>query len=239
MKTRAPVDLQRICVQPGAPSAQAVDRDVVCCSVIFGAHATPVQRFDMHRPERLDRLVALAPGHRLSRSLAPLACHLTRRFQQIQRIEPAVERALVQPMEATILGASHNASTPRLQMSRPPCPSCFVFEVSCPHRRSSHARRNPISFASAPPNRCARPGRLPPNDPSPGPDSASDERERGWSSALFPPKSKPPEGETKDAPNDQPIAQEAPSAGVTNAHPFAAKAPVDSLFVLRSSDRGP
>ena len=79
----------------------------------------------------------------------------------------------------------------------------------------------------------------PPNDPSPGPDSASDERERGWSSALFPPKSKPPEGETKDAPNDQPIAQEAPSAGVTNAHPFAAKAPVDSLFVLRSSDRRP
>src|SRR5262249_29478537 len=73
------------------------------------------------------------PGHRLSRSLAPLACHLTRRFQQIQRIEPAVERALVQPMEATILGASHTASTPRLQVSRPPCPSCFVFEVSCPH----------------------------------------------------------------------------------------------------------
>jgi hypothetical protein len=133
MKTRAPVDLQRICVQPGAPSAQAVDRDVVCCSVIFGTHATPVQRFDMHRPERLDRLVALVPGRRLSRSLAPLACHLTRRFQQIQRIEPAVERALVQPMEATILGASHTASTPRLQVSRPPCPSCFVFEVSCPH----------------------------------------------------------------------------------------------------------
>src|SRR5262249_33457270 len=79
----------------------------------------------------------------------------------------------------------------------------------------------------------------PPNDPSPGTDSASDERERGWSSALFPPKPKPPEGETKDTPNDQPIAQQAPSGGVTNARPFAAKAPADSLFVLRSSDRGP
>jgi hypothetical protein len=78
-----------------------------------------------------------------------------------------------------------------------------------------------------------------PNDPSPGPDSASEERERGWSSALFPPKPKSPEDETKDTPNDQTIAQEAPSAGVTNAHPFAAKAPVDSLFVLRSSDRRP
>jgi len=45
--------------------------------------------------------------------------------------------------------------------------------------------------------------------------------------------------ETKDTPNDQSIAQEAPSAGVTNAHPFAAKAPADSLFVLRSSDWRP
>ena len=79
----------------------------------------------------------------------------------------------------------------------------------------------------------------PPNDPSPGPDSASDERERGWSSALFPAKPKPPEGETKDTPNDQPIAQEAPSDGVTDAHPFAARAPVNSLFVLRSPDRRP
>jgi hypothetical protein len=79
----------------------------------------------------------------------------------------------------------------------------------------------------------------PPSDLPPGTASASDERERGWSSALFPPKPKPPEGATKDSPNDEPIAQEAPSVGVTNAHPFAAKAPADSLFVLRSSDRRP
>ena len=78
-----------------------------------------------------------------------------------------------------------------------------------------------------------------PNDPSPGSDVASDERERGWSSALFPAKAKPPEGKTKDTPDDQPTAQEVPSAGVTNAHPFAAKAPVDSIFVLRSRDRRP
>jgi hypothetical protein len=79
----------------------------------------------------------------------------------------------------------------------------------------------------------------PPNDAPPGTDSASDERERGWSSALFPAKPKPPEDETKDTPNDQPNAHEAPSARVTNAHPFAAKALADSLFVLRSSDRRP
>jgi hypothetical protein len=77
------------------------------------------------------------------------------------------------------------------------------------------------------------------DEPTSGPDTASNEQERGWSSALFPAKAKPPEGKTKDTPNDQLIAQEVPSAGVTNAHPFAAKAPVDSIFVLRSSDRRP
>lgn len=80
---------------------------------------------------------------------------------------------------------------------------------------------------------------LPPSDLQPSTASASDERERGWSSALFPLKPKSPEDETKNTPNDQSIAQEAPSAGVTNAHPFAAKAPADSLFVLRSSDWRP
>jgi hypothetical protein len=134
----------------------------VCCGVIFGTHAAPVQRLDMHRPERLDRIVALVPRHRLSRPLAPFARFLTCRFQRIQRAQPAVERALGQPMEPAIFRASDTAATPRLQVSCPPCPSCFVLEVSCPHRRSSHARRNPISFASAPPNRCARPGRLRP-----------------------------------------------------------------------------
>lgn len=79
----------------------------------------------------------------------------------------------------------------------------------------------------------------PPDEPTSGPDTASNEQERGWSSALFPAKAKPPEGKTRDTPNDQPIAQEVPSAGVTNARPFAAKAPVDRIFMLRSSDRRP
>jgi type IV secretion system protein VirB1 len=79
----------------------------------------------------------------------------------------------------------------------------------------------------------------PPNDPSPGTDSASDERERGWSSALFPPKPKLPESQTKDTPDDQPIAHEVPWARSINAPPFAAKTSADSLFVLRSSGRRP
>jgi len=50
----------------------------------------------------------------------------------------------------------------------------------------------------------------PPNDPPAATASASDERERGWSSALFPTKPKPPERETRDTPNDEPSAHEAP-----------------------------
>jgi hypothetical protein len=69
MEARTPVDLQRIRIKSRAPGAHAVDRDVVCCGVIFGTHTTPVQRFDVHCPERLDGLVALVSGHRLSRCL--------------------------------------------------------------------------------------------------------------------------------------------------------------------------
>src|SRR5260370_6878337 len=162
MKPPTPVDLQGRRIQSRAPRAQAVDRDVVYCGVIFGTPSTPVQRLDMHRPERLDRLVPLVGRQRLSRPFAPLACFLTRRFQRVQRAQPALERALGQPMEPTIFGATDTASTPRLQVSRPPRPSCFVLEVSCPHRRSSHARRNPIWFASPPPTTCPRPGRFRP-----------------------------------------------------------------------------
>lgn len=79
----------------------------------------------------------------------------------------------------------------------------------------------------------------PSNHPPPGSGSASGERQHGWSSALFPPTPMSPQRATKDVPNGQPAADDAPPPRVTNPHPFTAKAPVDSLFVLRSSDRRP
>jgi type IV secretion system protein VirB1 len=69
--------------------------------------------------------------------------------------------------------------------------------------------------------------------------SASDERQRGWSSALFPSNPPPPASASNDNPIDQPPAEKAPSPRVSAAHPSAAKPPVDSLFVPRSSDRRP
>ena len=77
------------------------------------------------------------------------------------------------------------------------------------------------------------------DDPVPGSVSAAEERERGWSSALFPSKPRPPASESSDRPSDHPTAEEVPSSRVSNAQPSTVKSPVDSLFVPRSFDRRP
>jgi hypothetical protein len=76
-------------------------------------------------------------------------------------------------------------------------------------------------------------------DPFPSSVSAAEERERGWSSALFPSGPKPSASAPNDSPGDHPPAEKAPSLGVSNAHPSTVKSPADSLFVPRSSDRRP
>jgi hypothetical protein len=79
----------------------------------------------------------------------------------------------------------------------------------------------------------------PSSEPFLGSVSAPDERERGWSSALFPPGPKAPRSESNDVPNNRPTAEEPPSSRASSTHPLTAKAPIDSLFVLRPSDRRP
>ena len=67
--------------------------------------------------------------------------------------------------------------------------------------------------------------------------SASDERERGWSSALFPIRPQQPASQLKDNSNGVASAEKAPPSRVSNEHSSTAKSPVESLFVPRSSDR--
>jgi hypothetical protein len=67
--------------------------------------------------------------------------------------------------------------------------------------------------------------------------SASDERERGWSSALFPIRPQQPTSELKDNSSDVASAEKAQASRVSNEHSSTAKSPVESLFVPRSSDR--
>ena len=67
----------------------------------------------------------------------------------------------------------------------------------------------------------------------------SDDRERGWSSALFPVKPAKPDKAPADVPNHDGPAEEPRSAGRQSATPTPTKPPADSLFVARSSERRP
>jgi hypothetical protein len=68
---------------------------------------------------------------------------------------------------------------------------------------------------------------------------SSDDRERGWASALFP--AKPPQADTAsaDVPNHDRSAEALRSPGRAGASPTTPNPPGDSLFVPRSSERWP
>jgi len=68
---------------------------------------------------------------------------------------------------------------------------------------------------------------------------SSDDRERGWSSALFP--AKPPHADTASAemPNHDQSAEALHSPGHVGASPTTSNPWGDSLFVPRSSERRP
>jgi hypothetical protein len=82
--------------------------------------------------------------------------------------------------------------------------------------------------------------------PTSGPDAAlsppastPDDRVRGWSSPLFPAKSPKPDSTSAEVQNGDRAADERRLSGPAAAVPAASKAPVDSLFVPRSSERRP
>jgi hypothetical protein len=71
------------------------------------------------------------------------------------------------------------------------------------------------------------------------PPPTPDDRARGWSSALFPAKPAKLDSASADVQNRDGAAQEPRSPGPPIATPPATKAPADSLFVPRSSERRP
>ena len=62
MKPGAPVDRNLAAVDQITPAAQAVLRELRRRGILPDCHSAPVQRLHMHRPERLDRLIALIFG---------------------------------------------------------------------------------------------------------------------------------------------------------------------------------
>lgn len=71
------------------------------------------------------------------------------------------------------------------------------------------------------------------------PERAHDDRERGWSSALFPAKPAKPDSTSAGVHNGNRAVEETRSTGAAAAQPARGKPPVDSLFVPRSSEPKP
>ena len=78
-----------------------------------------------------------------------------------------------------------------------------------------------------------------PDDRVETPERTRDDRERGWSSALFPAKPIKPDSISPDVPNRDRAAEETRSTGPAAAQPARSKPPVDNLFVPRSSEQRP
>lgn len=75
------------------------------------------------------------------------------------------------------------------------------------------------------------------NAASPEPALASDDRERGWSSALFPSKPQRSDGASTDDPVGVPPAEKSQSFDAPRTRPSTTKPPTGGLFVPRSSEQ--
>ena len=62
MKPRSPVNFDLATIDQISPAAQAGLRELRRGGIMGERHSAPVQRLHMHRPERLDRLVAFVFG---------------------------------------------------------------------------------------------------------------------------------------------------------------------------------
>src|SRR5262245_16757260 len=81
---------------------------------------------------------------------------------------------------------------------------------------------------------------LPPSNDFPlASGSGLEERERGWSSALFPLNPQQSRNQSSDPSNDHRAAEQLASSNLANAHQSSAKAPIERLFVPTSSPPKP
>jgi hypothetical protein len=73
MKMGAPVDFHFMLVQLVAPFAQGGWRQMQRSGVLAHAHPAPLHRLHMHRPERLQRAIALIRTHPKTQTCASLS----------------------------------------------------------------------------------------------------------------------------------------------------------------------
>ncbi|WP_158231307.1 hypothetical protein [Bradyrhizobium sp. C9] len=176
MKMRAPVDFELAGGQPVTPFAQRIGRQGQRRGVFAYAHATPVHRLNVHRPERLHGAIAHVRGHAKASSLTssqPVFSLFAAQFRLIFRefpcglladelLQPTPKRILRETLLTTISADPKTASTPRFDVQQPPPASRLVLEVFRSHRRISTAAENPKWNDITRGGRCAETRRLPP-----------------------------------------------------------------------------
>src|SRR5579883_592656 len=151
MKPCAPVDCYLAGLQQIAPASQAGRRDTERRRIMSGSLAAPIQRLDMHRPERLN---GARPSGLRQRGVTSVTFSPRLVFQGFgipDRSQPAPKSAHVEPVLPAIPPTRQTATPPCLDVNRPPLTPSPVLEMFRPHRRSSHVRRNPIWTARARP----------------------------------------------------------------------------------------
>jgi len=163
--------------EPIAPFLQTRRQKRLRSRIFAYAHAAPVHRFHVHRPERLNAARAHVRAHRIKPTLTPLPVLLplltlffTAQLSQIFRmltgslftreiLKPARKDVPRQTVFSTIDRLRKATAAPRLNMQRPIKPVC-LFPGTLSHRRSSNARRNPICREVASSKGCVGTGRL-------------------------------------------------------------------------------
>ncbi len=156
----APVDRDLAGGQSVAPFAQRMRPQLHRRGIGAELHSAPVQRLDMHRPERLghpishirgdrepallllsQRLFSLVPGA-LAAQFRLLFLELKRSLIAGQPLQPTPQRVLGQTLLLAVFAYPETASTPRFDVQRPPFAARSALEMFGSHRRVSTAAEN-------------------------------------------------------------------------------------------------
>ena len=165
MKQRSPVHFVAGFLQAIAPYAQRMRRKTERCGILGKPHAAPVQRFDMHAPERSKRdwtavrahtvtiawrppaalrLPVLAlPFHRFPAQFLQVFCMLAQILRAQQMARPLLERRCRKLAPAAVFLRALMAAIPGRNVRRPVRVVGLCPGAARRHRRSSMQRRNP------------------------------------------------------------------------------------------------
>lgn len=177
MKKRSPIHFVARLFKPIAPCAQGMERKSERCGIFGKPHAAPVQRFDMHAPERAKSDWTAVCAHTVTVARRPPRAHRRRHLRRVptqflqmfrtfteilrahQMADPLLERRDRKLAPAAIFRRLLMTSVPGLNVLLPVRTVCFSHErvpIGVPPR----LRRNPICSRHASAKESAGTGRL-------------------------------------------------------------------------------